>query len=131
MTIDIAKTFDTRWDRNYAALEQYVNREGNARVTGTHQEDFHGTIVPLGTWVAAQRRRHRSGQLPAGRAGRLEAFAGWEWGPLSPGPGARSERNAEIVALREAGLSLAQIGEQYGLSRQRVHQILARASSNA
>lgn len=130
MTVDITKTFDTRWDHNYAALEQYVAREGNARVTGNHHEDFHGTPTPLGSWVAAQRRRYRLGKLPAGRANRLDVLPGWEWGPLSPGPGARTQRNADIIALRESGLSLAQIGEQYGLSRQRVHQIIARGTAN-
>ena len=130
MNTDIAKTFDTRWDHNYAALEQYVAREGNAQVVSTHHEDFHGTLVPLGSWVAAQRRRYRGGHLPAGRLARLEAFPGWQWGPLSPGPRARTERNTEIIAQRDAGLSLAQIGEQYGLSRQRVHQIIARGTAS-
>ena len=36
----------------------------------------------------------------------------------------RAARREHMVELREGGYSLAEIGEEYGISRQRVHQIL-------
>jgi predicted transcriptional regulator len=36
------------------------------------------------------------------------------------------ERNARICELREAGRALEQIGEQFGITRERVRQILKR-----
>ena len=38
-----------------------------------------------------------------------------------------TERDAEIVALRRAGLSPAEVARRYGLGRQRVEQIVIEA----
>ena len=37
------------------------------------------------------------------------------------------DRLAEIAALREAGKTYEQIGRVYGVTRQRVHQLMAKA----
>lgn len=120
---EITRSYHTRWDHHFAALEQYVAREGTARVPGTHRELLGEIDVPLGTWVATQRQRQRRGFLPPGRAALLEALPGWVWGPLPPGPSAETERNAEIQRLRAEGVTLAEIGRKFGITRQRVHQI--------
>lgn len=120
---DITRSFNTRWDHHYAALLQYVDREGTSRVPSSHKEPFETGEVPLGTWVATQRQRQRAGFLPPGRAALLADLPDWEWGPLRPGPSAEDGRNAEIRRMRAEGATLAEIGERFSISRQRVHQI--------
>lgn len=120
---EITRSFHTRWDHNYAALRQYVDREGTARVPSGHREDFHGKVVALGTWCSTQRQRQHAGFLPPGRADLLGELPGWEWGPLRPGPAERTARNEEIRRLRSEGVTLAEIGQRFGITRQRVHQI--------
>lgn len=122
---EISKSFDTRWDYNYAALKQYVEENGTSRVPGNISYSFQGRSVPLGPWVAAQRRRYRAGLLPTGRANNLAALACWAWGPLLPGPGEDAARNEDIRVMRDSGASLAKIGDAFGLSRQRIHQIVS------
>ena len=58
---------DLRWKKNFAALEQFVNRENHARVPATHIEVVDGENVPLGAWVGYMRQRQRAGLLPAER----------------------------------------------------------------
>ena len=48
--------------------------------------------------------------------------------PRSPNPQNLARWN-EMVAKRSAGVSLARIGKEYGVSRQRVHQLLAKSAS--
>ena len=43
----------------------------------------------------------------------------------------QAKRRAEMVELRERGLSLSLIGECFGISRQRVHEILKAAKRDA
>ena len=118
------RTHQTRWDHHYELLLDYTSRHGTALVPSTYRETINGRSVPLGAWVAAQRRRGRAGLLPASRATKLAGLPNWQWGPLRPGPNAHDERNAQIKELREQGVSLEVIGERYGLTRQRIHQIL-------
>ena len=67
---EITRSFNTRWDHHYAALKQYVEREGTARVLSGHKEQFGNVLVPLGAWAATQRQRRQL--LPPGRAALLE-----------------------------------------------------------
>ena len=41
----------------------------------------------------------------------------------------RLKRDAEMLALREAGETFEKIGERYGISRARAHQIVSRAAA--
>ena len=120
---EITRSFRTRWDHHYAALRQYSEREGTARVASSHREPFGDAAVPIGAWASTQRQRHRQGFLPADRALLLEQLPGWEWGPFRPGPPEQRERNDEIRRLRAEGVTLAAIGERFGITRQRVLQI--------
>ena len=65
--------FQHRWETGFAALMEFVAREGHARVPGTHREGE----FPLGTWVATQRRYREN--APQDRQDRLEALPGWIW----------------------------------------------------
>ena len=56
----------------------------------------------------------------------LETFPSWTWGPCKPGPLGDAERDGAMLLAREQGRSLQSIADEYGLSRQRVHQILER-----
>lgn len=122
---EITKSYNTRWDHHYAALEAYVAQEGTARVPHGRRIEFAGVSVNLGGWCATQRQRHHERKLPPGRARLLEALPGWVWGPLPPGPPEKVERNAEIRTRRAAGATLAELAEEFGITRQRVHQIAA------
>jgi Mor family transcriptional regulator len=41
-------------------------------------------------------------------------------------PRERADRNQEMLALRRAGMRLADIAKQYGVSEPRVHQLVER-----
>jgi hypothetical protein len=115
---------ETRWRRYLSALHTYAEREGHAHVPTTHTEPGPDGPVALGTWISYIRQRHPAGRLDADRIADLDAVPGWTWGPLRPGPMTDHARNADIIALRHDKMSLQKIGDLYGLSRQRVHQIV-------
>jgi hypothetical protein len=48
----LSESYAERWDRGYAALVRFVEREGHAKVPRNHVED--GAM--LGRWVSYQRR---------------------------------------------------------------------------
>lgn len=116
------------------ALKSFVEREGHALVPTTHFENGY----QLGHWVTYVRSRKRmtivdgdgnivqQSMVDPALADLLETFPGWTWGPLSPGPKGNSDRNAQIVARHREGLSLGEISAEFGISRQRAHQILRR-----
>jgi len=66
---------ETRWRRGYRLVEQFVSREGHARVPDSHVEDD----LALGTWVSMQRQRYTRGKLEPERVARLESLSGWIW----------------------------------------------------
>ena len=66
---------EAAWWNGYALLEQYVQREGNARVPATHIEDGYA----LGLYVGKQRRRYHEGTLSPERTRHLESIPQWLW----------------------------------------------------
>ena len=70
-------TVPDRWERNYAALAKFHEREGHLQPAEGHFEDG----VSLWRWVSYQRRRYADGKLHTypERIERLEAIPGWEW----------------------------------------------------
>ena len=66
---------DDLWEEGFAALEDYVERHGTARVP----KDSYVNGVQLGAWVSSQRGEYKKGQLNAERSSRLEALPGWTW----------------------------------------------------
>ena len=114
-----------RFVRYVSALIQYRNREGHPDVPALHIEILDGEEIRLGAWVGYVRQRYRAGKLTEERIEALSYVPGWQWGPLKPGPRSNDERNREILADRRTGSSLQQIADKYGLTRQRIHQILS------
>lgn len=117
-------TQEERWQQKYQALLNYAHREGHARVPADHIEKTASGTILLGDWVSHQRNAMRKGLISPARVGKLTGLPGWEWGPLKKGPRKDEERARLITTLHGQGLSLSQIADQVGLSRQRVHQIL-------
>jgi len=68
------------FERGLAALAQFAEREGHARVPQGHVESFEGAEYPLGTWASARRQFFKRGKMPSDQIDRLEAFSGWHWG---------------------------------------------------
>jgi len=114
----------TRWNNYYTALTNYTTRTGNTRVPASHIEQTETGTINLGAWTSYIRQRYRAGRLPQDRIDALNAVPGWEWGPFRPGPFTDAARDSEIVTLRSNGVSLQKIGDKFGLSRQRIHQIV-------
>ena len=65
---------EAQWEEGYAALLEYIDRVGDARVPGGYET---GDGYRLGLWVANQRSRRAS--LSAERETRLKALPGWVW----------------------------------------------------
>ena len=119
---------NTRWKKHYSALVQYHHRYGDAIVPSGHVEFLpSGEEINLGNWVSYMRTRYRQNALSDERVRLLETLPTWKWGPVRPGPKslvATMHRNSDICEKYRAGYSLSRIGKEYGLSRQRVHQII-------
>jgi len=65
---------EAQWKEGFAALQQFVNEEGHARVTKRYKsEDGYA----LGTWV--QHRRRNKNRLTPERKQQLESLDGWVW----------------------------------------------------
>lgn len=77
----------TQWRLAYDALLAFTAREGHARVPGGHVEQFAGTSVGLGQWLAMQRLLRRNGSLPAGQETVLSRVPGFVWDPMQLGDG--------------------------------------------
>ena len=115
--------------KNVRALNQFRLREGHCKVPATHIEMYEFDPVRLGNWVNYTRGRHRKNELPSERVCALEMTPKWEWGPLRRGPHRKLERDAEILTARRGGQTMPQIARRYGLSRQRIHQIVTAGTS--
>ena len=75
-------TWDTLadlWEEGFSQLQEYIKREGHARVPQRHSVEGYN----LGAWVNTQRKTHATGILEADRESRLEALPGWIWDPLA------------------------------------------------
>ena len=119
---------NTRWQKHYNALIKYNDRYGDALVPSGHVEFLDsGEEVNLGNWVSYMRTRYRQNALNNDRISLLNDIPTWDWGPVRPGPKSRNmvvARNKEIKAKHLNGKSLSLIAREYGLSRQRIHQIV-------
>ena len=121
----MSKTQAERFESNFGALRQYAEREGHAAPPSSHVETVRRQPVPLGTWVGYIRQRYRTGKLGLDRVARFEELPGWEWGPLQPGPTADVERAAEIRRRWASGEPIRKLREEFGVTRQRIHQIVS------
>jgi len=80
---DFARAFDVRlveettasWEFWFGLLEQFVERNGHARVLWSYTIDGY----QLGKWVQRQRHKNIKGTLGVDRQRRLQALPGWAW----------------------------------------------------
>ena len=63
-----------KWDRACGLLDQFIEREGHARVPKLHIEDD----FKLGVWVMHQREKYRRGALAKDRQKYLNKVQGWD-----------------------------------------------------
>lgn len=117
-----------KWARNIKALELFVAEHGHARVPAATRVVVEGVPISLGSWVSYLRVKHKMGTLSPEKKQVLEQFPSWSWGPCKPGPLGDAQRDEAMLQARAGGRSLQSIADEYGLSRQRVHQILERIS---
>jgi len=115
-----------KWVRNIRALEIFVEANGHARVPAAARVEVDGVPVSIGSWVSYLRVKNKLGSITPDKKETLERFPSWSWGPCKPGPQGDAERDAQMHQARATGRSLQSIADEYGLSRQRVHQILER-----
>ena len=66
-----------KWERNFALLEQFKEREGHCNVLDRHEEDG----ISLGAWLGTQRTAMKRGRLDESYQRRLEEL-GISWDPL-------------------------------------------------
>lgn len=111
------------WTRNLNALRIWTDLHGNPMAPSSATVTVDGVEVRVGGFVAYSRARHRAGRLDPSRAAQLEALPGWTWDPLPPGPAGKDDRNATVRRLRREGMTLAELSERFGMSRQRISQI--------
>lgn len=123
-----------KWHTHIAALRSYVARTGTARVPRNHVEktDEHGEIK-LGAWVSYVRHRQRKGHLTSEQATELSSLPNWQWGPLPAGRTGNPDRDRLIVERFDSGrgMTLQAIANEFGITRQRVHQIVTNAKQNS
>ena len=84
-----------QWERKYALLRTFVEREGHANVPATHEEDGE----KLGQWLSTQRRRWQArGMSEEERTAKTARYA-----PLSDEEMARLEAVGVVWQPRRAG----------------------------
>jgi hypothetical protein len=116
--------YEARWAANVEAVRAWAERHGSPMApAGSTIRMRDGRTANVGTFVAYARGRYRRGLLDQRRSRELSRIPGWTWDSLPPGPKGKESRNEEIRRMREQGVTLGEIAEKYGMSRQRVHQI--------
>lgn len=114
-----------RWNTHIEALRAYVARTGTSQVPRSHVETTEHGEVSLGVWVSYVRHRQRKGHLSTEQEVELSSLPDWNWDKLRAGRTSQPERDREIVRrYTTEGKSLQALANEYGLTRQRVHQIV-------
>lgn len=121
-----------KWNTHLQALRTFVTRTGTAQVPRGHVEITEYGDVKLGAWVSYVRHRQRKGHLSVEQETELSSLPGWRWDKLRAGRTSHPERDREIVRRYTTdGTSLQALANEYGLTRQRVHQIVKSARVSA
>ena len=126
----MATTRNERWRKQLAALTQYINRTGTSMVPSNHVEILDGENIALGAWVTYNRQRQRNGTLGQDRIDALTSLPGWQWGKQKPGRRYVKQRDILIFERYASGSTAKSLADEYGLSRQRIHQIVRRGNGN-
>lgn len=114
-----------KWNTHITALRKYVERTGTSRVPRNHVEATELGNVKLGVWVSYVRHRQRKGHLSAEQVSELSTFPNWQWEKLPAGRTGDAERDARIIERFHQGTNLSTLAGEFGLTRQRIHQIVS------
>lgn len=115
----------TKWNTHLQALRAYVARTGTSQVPRGHVETTEHGEIGLGAWVSYVRHRQRKGHLSIEQEIELSSLPNWKWDKLRAGRTSHPERDREIVRRYTTDrVSLQVLATEYGLTRQRVHQIV-------
>ena len=79
-TLLIERTTDD-WLFWFAALLQFIEREGHASPETKHRERFRGESLKLRQWINVQRNWNNAGKLRRDRFDLLDAVEEWDWDP--------------------------------------------------
>lgn len=114
-----------KWNTHITALRTYAERTGSTRVPRTHVELTDTGDVRLGAWVSYVRHRQRKGHLSTSQVQELSTFPNWQYEPLPAGRTGDSARDALIMTKVQNGARVRELSEEFGLTRQRIHQIIS------
>jgi hypothetical protein len=106
-------------------VAQYAQINGHADIPLNHDtRDVNGRRIALGRWASYIKSRYRAGLLTVEQAQAFEIVPSWDWEARTPGAKINVTMHREVHTYRGMRMSLQQIADRVGLSRQRVHQIL-------
>ena len=91
----------------------------------THVENTETGEVRLGAWVSYVRHRQRKGHLSVVQIQELATFPNWHYEALPAGRTGDSARDTAILARSEDGARVRELSQEFGLTRQRIHQIIS------
>lgn len=111
-----------RFDEHLACLRRYVAQNGHTNPPILYVDEVTG--LPLGRWVATARYGYRNGRLRTKYIQELENLSGWHWERRRRGRPQLTDRNQQIRSLHEQGVSNTVLAEKYGVTTQRIHQII-------
>ena len=101
---------EQRWERNFALLKAFREREGGCEVPVAHEEEG----VKLGEWLVRQRHAHTNCKLDAARQTRLEAL-GVVWGTSAEQRWGRNFALLKAFSEREGGCEVPVAHEEEGV----------------
>ena len=113
-----------KWNTHITALRNYVARTGTARVPRNHVEATEFGSVRLGAWVSYVRHRQRKGHLSHEQEVTLASLPNWQWEPFRAGRIGNPERDSLIISRASQGERMRSLADEFGLTRQRIHQIV-------
>jgi hypothetical protein len=123
----MSNVYSQRFTQRLNALRAYAERTGSVEMPADHIEHTPDGPIELARWVAYLRARHNKNALPPERTAPLEQLPGWSWEPRRSGPKPRfAARDQQMRDMRAEGMTLDAIAEQFGVSKQRVHQLMQR-----
>jgi len=111
-----------RFDEHLACLRRYAAQNGHTNPPIVYVDESTG--LPLGRWVATARYAYRSKGLRTGYIQDLETVPGWHWERRLRGRPQLTERNQQIRSLHDQGASITVLAEKYGVTTQRIHQVI-------
>ncbi len=116
-------TKDEQFNARLEQLRTYVATHGHANPPISYLDQHTG--FALGKWVSSVRYSYRNNALSNAQAAALETVPAWHWEKRLRGRPAKAERNQQIYSMHAEGVMVSVLAERFGITTQRVHQILA------